>query len=135
MRLIAQGRTTGLKNAGLCIPTYVLGIRQKKMSQSGVPIDILCEILHQVHNLCRVISRSHKIHFGASSKSLSQLSQPQLFSSEISMLLLLLYCISTRLGKGLCSEYNYPFHTGLVQPPSTLVIKAFKAKMHDEYNA
>ncbi len=51
--------------------------------------------------LCRLSSKSYKIHVSTTSKPLSQLSKPQLFSTRISMLLFLLYCISTRLGKGL----------------------------------
>ena len=62
-------RTTGPNaGAGLCIPTYVLGIGQTNMSGSIRSIDNLYGNLplHRDHNKCRLISKYHKIHFWCS---------------------------------------------------------------------
>ncbi len=78
----APKRRTAGPDVGLCIPMYVLGIRQSNMSKSLGPKDFLRGNLHQDYPQCRLISKAQKIHFGATSKALFQLLQPSLFQIE-----------------------------------------------------
>ncbi len=87
-----QSRTAG-PDAGLCIPTYVLGIRQTHTSESLGPIDILCGNLHQGYPQHRLISKVHKIHFDATSKHLFSTLDTILLPIRISTLLFLSCCL------------------------------------------
>ncbi len=76
------------------------------MSESIGQMDILHGTPSREHFQYRSF-KSHKIHFGATSKPLFQLSQPQLFPNRISTLLILyLLCCISSLGMGLSAVFK-----------------------------